>query len=149
MVRRWLIRSFFIALCVVCVGAWVGSYFAQVGVAKVGRDHDRRFLLGSGSFIFIDIIHPAYSPSAWRWDYAPPRRNLGPDNPNEHSFVGFVYLPLSAVGFGLDAWAVGVPMWCPTLVCALVLWLVWRKTRPKYAGRAFPVEPAEISAKTS
>ena len=43
MFRRWLIRSFFIALCVVCVKAWMGSYCVPFDVEyfeKAGNHTD-------------------------------------------------------------------------------------------------------------
>ena len=40
-----------------------------------------------------------------------------------------------------------VPLYFPTLLSALLLWLVWRKTRPKYNGKGFPVEVGDKQAK--
>jgi hypothetical protein len=34
------------------------------------------------------------------------------------------------------------PLWFPTLLSALALWFVWRKTHSPYCKKGFPVEPA-------
>src|SRR5205814_933923 len=48
-----------------------------------------------------------------------------------------------ALGWRIPAepeWMVMVPLWFITGAFALLLWFIWRKTRNKVAGRAFPVE---------
>jgi hypothetical protein len=52
-------------------------------------------------------------------------------------FMGFTYDD-RIVGRGAT-----IPLWFPTLLSALLLWFVWRKTRATPVGRAFPVEVAK------
>jgi hypothetical protein len=33
-----------------------------------------------------------------------------------------------------------IPLWLPTILSAGFLGLVWRKTRPKFSGKGFPVQ---------
>jgi hypothetical protein len=49
---------------------------------------------------------------------------------------------------GPDRWHyIMIPLWFPPLLSALLLWLVWRKTRPKSSGKGFPVEVGEKTTK--
>jgi hypothetical protein len=53
-----------------------------------------------------------------------------------YHFIGFAYDPKKEA---LETMVL-IPLWFPTLLFALLLWLVWRKTRGKGPGRGFPVE---------
>ena len=60
-----------------------------------------------------------------------------------HSFLGFggEHVVDRRRGSGFDVYSVYVPIWFLILLSAAVLFLVWRKTRPKIDQlRAFPVQ---------
>ncbi|HEY4329359.1 MAG TPA: hypothetical protein VGN88_06465 [Phycisphaerae bacterium] len=132
---RWLIRIFFIALCVACVVAWVGSYWQGVVVQHQGAKRYAlnvecgRVLAGcwnlSGSPAYWDARF--YDPKGWTdWD-----AKMG-------SFLGFTLNGTSAA-YGTQ-FSVTLPLWFLTAISALVLGFAWRKTKAKYNGKAFPIE---------
>jgi len=57
-------------------------------------------------------VHFAGFAINWTYDYAPP----------------------------CQGWFVRIPLWFPTTLSAGLVWLIWRKTRGKYRGQAFPIE---------
>lgn len=140
MVRRWLIRSFFIALCVLCVGAWMGSYFQAVFVHYFARTHVLTWGAYDGFLDFADQDSPVFSSATWTW------RHIATDHKeaqeeyraSPYHFAGFAYNNHTV---GTQYWSVQVPLWFLTFISALLHWFVWRKTRPRMAG--FPVEPAK------
>jgi hypothetical protein len=140
MMRRWIIRGLALTLLTLCVVAWVGSYFETVTWTYLGPVHYIGIGVDSGLVEFLDVMpHPipaTMTPkTGWDWAY-----HL-PSNPRilkaDHSLLGFGY---EAPPGAAPGWAVWIPMWFPTVLSALLLWLVWRKTRPAYNGRGFPVE---------
>jgi hypothetical protein len=73
-----------------------------------------------------------------------------PDQSNVFHFLGFAYEPYGPPFRSLSFVWVRIPLWFPTLVSGGLLWLVWRKTRPRYKpGTGFPVEPASARPSTS
>jgi hypothetical protein len=34
-----------------------------------------------------------------------------------------------------------IPLWLPTTLSAIFLFLLWRKTRPNHTPKGFPIEP--------
>jgi hypothetical protein len=136
MVRRWVIRGICAALLALCMAAWVGSYWRAVRVVRFdnmdmfygvevnwGRIHGFRML--------------STGPSLPRWvvSQVPPKQGWAAADAgaNFHG-LGFAFRNNPMSGF------VMIPLWFPALVSAGLLWLVWRRTRPKYDGRGFPVE---------
>jgi len=60
------------------------------------------------------------------------------------SFLGFFCIHSGRDGAAAERWIAAIPFWFPILIFSVVLFLVWRKTRPKIkAGGAFPVEVVE------
>jgi len=41
---------------------------------------------------------------------------------------------------GIEWWCIGMPFWCLTLLATVITFIVWRRTRPRPMGGAFPVE---------
>jgi hypothetical protein len=146
MVRRWLIRGLALTLLTLCVVAWVGSYFQRGAVHLHGGDHIRMLGLECGAIGYVDDDMEIGIPYAWQWFH-------GPNNFQQfrqvyqhtfYHFIGFAYDPKK-----LDLTTIVIiPLWFPTVLSALLLWLVWRKTRPAYNGRGFPVEVAAKEATT-
>ena len=54
------------------------------------------------------------------------------DNKTDYRFLGFSIIPWLFVSF---------PLWFPTLLSALLLWFIWRKTPAERNSRGFPVAP--------
>ena len=134
MKHRWIIRSFFVGLLLLFVGGWVGSYkYSPPGYRSISPQWQWNCFGGR---------------IALCWD----KRNFRPRDPAEvyrgelpfidpkgYELLGFD-LRYSDWGKGLRSFYLAIPLWFPTLLSAALLWLVWRKTRPKVKGRAFPVE---------
>jgi hypothetical protein len=148
MIRRWLIRALALTLLTLCAVAWVGSYSKMVGYNYAAKNwYSVIWANGRVSFAVVDAAKPGFNvkpppkgssftiraPSALYWDYY--------GRLAEYQFVGFV------AHRGYDSYII-IPLWFPTLLSAALLWLVWRKTRPNYNGRGFPVEPARKEATT-
>jgi hypothetical protein len=137
MIWRWIIRGMAIALVTLCVTAWVGSYWEEVGGYR-GSGH-RLFAaeivygkIGLGETRDLELDH---SPSwHWYWYVVHPEDSHTSYPSTDYQFLGFVYEPRPS------QWIVIIPLWFPTLLSTMLLWFVWRKTRPKYSGNGFPVE---------
>ncbi len=140
MLRRWIIRNCFIALCVVCVATWVGSYWRFF---ELGYHGDIEYSGGIQSGRLggwrVIIGPPPYH--AWLWSSSRPAPWQDDADSTKFHLLGFAvyYVP---------SWytTITIPLWFPTLLSAVLLWFVWRKTRPKLVGKAFPVEPNNIFA---
>jgi hypothetical protein len=114
---------------------WAASHFGGMFV-DYAREGDRWWYViadrGLGAF--------EQTPAEWavgpefrfvrdaRWDFFPP------------TVLGFSFKRTSPKRFIMT-----VPLCSVAAIQAGLTWLVWRKTRRKLAGRAFPVEPATNS----
>jgi len=136
MVRRWIIRvPLLLALgCVLTV--WITSYFAQLQLEKWtgGRFH----AVGAdwGVIGFGEVGPPGLSDTKLRFAV---RLDDRPRGALAHRLVYFRAGPWGPL---TDSYWIAFPLWLPALVLAGLNWLVWRKTRVKGVGRAFPVEAA-------
>src|ERR1039458_140482 len=126
--KRWIIRSFFIGLLLLCVCGWVvssqrvlqviyvntygwgfGCWRGNINLLRV----DRRYVYNeNGLYLGSLVVSPVV---------------IFPPSPS-YSFAGFQFSdgPLKK--------HIGIPFWFPTTISAALLWLVWRKTRPKPKG---------------
>jgi hypothetical protein len=132
---RWLIRGLTLTLLALCVLAWVGSRWQTVGVRYFVRDFTYAVELEQGC---VSAGHDNYhfllfgqEHDGWDFFHRPAALPTG-------FFGGFGFV--SWKSFPLSFWRVTVPLWFPTLLSALLLWFVWRKTGAKPIGGAFPVE---------
>ena len=140
--KRWIIRSFFIGLLLLCVGGWLVSFKVGwvVGYNNVHNHNEYEMVVHWGKirFSFLDGHHAvAFVPDGWFQDTFPayPLKGTNADaDLYGRKFVGF-----ESGEVGRRQW-ISIPFWFPTTISAAFLWLVWRKTRPKPKGRAFPVE---------
>ncbi len=151
MKRRWIIRSFFIGLLLLCVGGWVysGTHTGEInyvrngcfvqcgtesGVVYVGSG-GKRGAPGIANGCFFASIS-----NASRDDALPAR--FWPLGPSQiPSFLGFFYARAAPTSFsvgGVDY--ASVPYWFLILLVSFALFVVWWKTRKSKPGRAFPVE---------
>jgi hypothetical protein len=135
MPRRWLIRSLFIILAILCAVAWIGTHWRVADIGYVGKtriglelDEGRLGILSTNNFQDTPGWHLSLTASH--------------DTPWQ---VVERTAQCHALGFAFTAdpseLLVVIPLWFPTLISAFTLWFAWRKTRPKPIGRAFPVEP--------
>ena len=143
MIRRWIIRGLALTLLMLCVAAWVGSYFKAAETRLFGNI----LTFQSGSVTLIYYVHWANFDSADTWDcsFEPLDAVLPVYNfysECRYHFLWIAYSPLNG-DMGLRFFI--APMRFHSVLSALLLWFVWRKTKPKVlaACGAFPVEPAK------
>jgi hypothetical protein len=142
MVGRRIIRGLGIALLTLCVAAWVGSYFGFSYVRYVSNTRCWWSSLDGGGLDLIYEYHGTDGPRGWLAEYGPyPATWLSAKQQRHDSIayhlLGFAWQPRT----GPDGWQyMLIPLWFPTTLAAGFLWLAWRKTRPKYNGKGFPVE---------
>jgi hypothetical protein len=126
-------------LVMLCVAAWVGSYFYSPALYFFTGSHEVTLEPGGGSMSFclsdngwpVDIqLHmQPYSSQLWQdWNAQA-----------EYHCGGFAYFPYTKLR---SSWEIHIPFYFTTLLSAMLLWLIWRKTRAKYNGKGFPVEVA-------
>jgi hypothetical protein len=135
MVRRWIIRSLALLLLTLCVGAWVGSYWRGIDIRRCWKDVD---IVGL-DYGRISYAHFYIIPSDPGWHFVLQSSNsnvweVWDSTPGLHG-LGFCHFTTDRM------YAVTIPLWFPTLLSAALLWLVWRKTKPRTMGQGFPVEP--------
>ena len=151
--KRLIIRSFFIMLLLLGVGGWGWSYFYTVDLsysASTGRLHTQfgtitvEGEISGGKLILVCFDNPWY----WRgWSFSQNRRRSKNDLEtyveqwNDWQLLGFRFY----IDGTYHLRFIQIPLWFPSIVFSIGYWLVWRKTRPKPIGRAFPVELAKES----
>jgi hypothetical protein len=146
--KRWIIRSFFVAMVMLFVGGWAAIYSYDIGL---GYERGDRFWWAGSSrgCAYLGLSRQFLAPSTTGWRFIV--------NPNDSQ--GFFMqrqwpMQLEFLGFGLEdraveilghpafvPWfSVRVPFWFCTLVSGVLFWCGWRKTRVRTKGPAFPVE---------
>ena len=150
MIRRWIIRGVALTLLTFVVALWLTSYFAELSLFRRINGLSSELFASHGSFY---CFHESRAHSQGN----PLFQSTFPDDPLHLSILsqsnpgirrpnygpttfGFRYGNVPALVGIMDATIVIMPLWFPTLLSALVLWFVWRKTRAKPIGGAFPVE---------
>ena len=133
---RWLIRGLALMLLTLCVGAWVGSYWRAIGIAYSGTERCLVLDEGNGKAVFGVEFLPPGVPLWPGWHFL--RKvylDAGYDNSPYH-LMGFAFQKRvdSTIIGRTSVWWVWVPLYFPTLLSALLLWFVWRKTRAKPIG---------------
>ena len=147
MFHRWIIRCAALLLPALCVTGWLWSA-THVGVIRLAF-RDGYYLAGStewgGVALAWERPHKDVVGGFLWWGDSRPGHILPPPSPGETGYLGFSYrwdeAPSPPGGFRFTfRRCVGVPYWFLTLVSGVLAWLVWRKTKVKPAGGAFPVE---------
>ncbi|HVT81139.1 MAG TPA: hypothetical protein VHM90_10825 [Phycisphaerae bacterium] len=138
MVRRWIIRVPFLLALACVLSVWAVSYFGALAVFKESPG-DRRYIGAVQGLCDIGEIHPALEPLA-------PQSLFYPGS-NAKAWG----IPPTTLGFFWGDpfpyyFEIVFPLWLPAVVLAGLNWFVWRKTRAKGVGRAFPVEAASEGA---
>lgn len=155
MMRRWLIRGLALTLLTLCALAWVGSYFQRAYIQYAGQNC--YYLDVESGTIRFSLSDDGFGAGRWDWNYLSPWKYLSPYRQQfqgayqraKYHFAGFAFSRYHITPLFLSGWFMDVPLYFPTLLSTLLLWLVWRKTRPKYNGRGFPVEAAGKGATKS
>ena len=142
MVWRLIIRGIGIALLTLCVAAWEESYFEYRDVAYGSKTAVWAVGLERGEFAiayYRATFIRGWQVRHWRFDAV----HLA------EMQTGYKSTPYHALGFAwqwntaTELWLlVMIPLWFPTTVATGLLWLVWRKTRPQFSAKGFPVEVA-------
>jgi hypothetical protein len=140
MLHHRITRVFLIVLCVLCAAIWAGSHFKEASVLYITPDRTRLARITCG---YIDV-YSLFDRSSFDgiWDFA--FENSDSElrgtwyKGMEYHFGGFAF----DHNPGVPTWEIVIPMWFPTLLSLLLLWLAVRKPRAKTTGGAFPVEPA-------
>ena len=122
-----------------------------VCVYRIGDRHYWEVMLNLGRVAYTHQYHQDYFGfHGWGWDHSPSseqERYLRLRyEMSDHHLLGFAYQAVvepAGVGYRSSVGCVFIPLWFPTLLSTLLLWLVWRKTRPRTVG--FPVEPSNNS----
>jgi len=147
MVRCWLIRSLALTLLTLCVVVCVGSYWRWTGIRRVGDNKILREIrntdivdLECGRIGYSHLYPPSTPFHWWEFEYGSYISNpwSGWDSTAIFHGIGFAF---GQNGLG---WFVTIPLYFPTLLSALLLSVVWRKTKPKVMG--FPIEPTAITS---
>lgn len=143
MVRRWIIRSLFLLPLVCVVGVWVVSYFGGLILQKgLGREWVFFTVQGLGCMEVIDTKPPMDMPLDLSFHWSMTAKDLGTGPRTLGFYCG------SSVWFR-NALIIAFPLWLPTLLLMLLNWLVWRKSRPKPKGGAFPITPDPAASKAN
>ena len=145
MSRRWLIRCFLIALCVICIGVWVESYWRSTEVVLGNNIHGHWIVilgLSNGMTVLCLDRASGLPPPGWFYYYtlSTPSSPVGLARFFAESYA---YAPFHLLGFSYHSAlkCVTIPLWFPTLLSASLLWFAGRKTERKPTGGAFPIEP--------
>ena len=140
MLVRWLIRSFFIVLLTTACVAWAGSYFRRIMFEISFTTHAEAWTLDSG--VIVCDAFPSLPASRGHWEWrqtSADRKDVQRAYKEESHFLGFAYHAPTASWNDRNLM---IPLWCPTLLSAIALWVAWRKTRLPTAGTRFPVTVA-------
>jgi hypothetical protein len=142
MIWRWIIRGLCLALLTLCVTAWAGSYFECASISygsKAGYLTVLDLIGGEVSFAHRQMPFPrGWTMEHGHGQYSRDQRDRA-QAVNEiipHHALGFAWEYTNRFFFSLT---VITPLWFPPLLSALLLGLVWRKTRRKHATGGFPV----------
>lgn len=140
MFRRWLIRGLALALLMLGLVAWVGSYARAIVIHDVGRTWIR-MSVSAGRMGFRQgdtaiALSPGWHADVFRSDID---RWMDFDTMAQHHAFGFATYRNTTYKT-IDR-AMTVPIWFPTLLSALLLWLLWRRTKPIPKAQGFPIEP--------
>ena len=137
MIGRWLIRGLALTLLTLCVVVWVGSHWQAVWVYAPAENHVRYLRVEDGTLSYTETDGRGFG--QWELLHGPAagleiaqdvyRRTM-------YHFAGFAYHRAAGTN---PHWYVYIPMWFPTLLGTLLFWFVWRKTRTRFTGKAFPV----------
>ncbi len=121
-----------------CLGAWGWS---RSHSTWIGYGHHGRFVMCESWWGSADVQWGTNTgePDGW-WCQIEPQTyaQFWPDYRGVNSFLGFRYSDRHNMTH--TSTRLGAPWWFLIIVFSAILFVVWRKTRPRGTGRAFPVE---------
>lgn len=144
MSRRWIIRSFALALVVCFLMTWAASYwvtgilvhYVTMGGGS-GENGFLAFRTGQISFLrrgpLLSADWQAGLTSNTYTDWWVPEFLDGYSARAKFRFLGFHF-------YDANDLFISIPLWFPTILAGLLFWWAWRKTRGNPATRGFPVE---------
>ena len=121
---------------------WIGSYFGALSITAydAGRGH------GAVAYAIEGLgeigVTPSFTPPGPLY-YLHYQRHVKAADQLQPTTLGFRFGKFWGNDSSMD---LIFPLWLPTLLLSALCWFTWRKTRPKLAGTAFPVEPAAAQA---
>jgi hypothetical protein len=134
--RRWIIRSISIGLLLLCVTGWGCSFLCWAGIQnrQDATTYEMTVSQGTGQ---LDLRwgYETSTPEGWSLDIG--KIGDGFPTPAGSRALGF-HIAYENSPTDIGDFEVDVPLWFPTGVSVILVWLAWRKTRP--VGHAFPVE---------
>ena len=132
--RRWIIRSLFLGLLLLCVGGWGGSctdHAPLIGYAHMDRPNVQYMaIMDRGTLYLCRSRYCMAYPEGLFCQWAPWR----PSSDSPVHFLGF-----SDQNDGFFHWS-GIPFWFLTTLSGSALFFIWRHTGQRNLGGAFPVE---------
>ena len=136
MKRRWIIRSIFMLPILLCIVGWEWSATHSFGMLYSHYDYffccNTYWGCVSATYQRFDLTS---QPGAWDFAINSTDHHFLWASANfTHQFLGFAYKVEPHL------YTLVAPYWFLILVFSGVLWIVWRRTRPKPKGGAFPVE---------
>jgi hypothetical protein len=139
--RRWLIRGLALTLLALCAAVWVASYWQCAFV--LCHYYTNRITVGCGAGLIYSQVLGGRSPAPfacqWKLERPEPTVIRTTSAGREFGFAGFGYRATPDVApVSRD---MKIPLWLPAALCGGLAWVLWRKTRPAYNGKGFPVEP--------
>jgi hypothetical protein len=140
MYRRWIIRTPFLLALAFLVTIWMASYSGTIVLDKGsgGRFRGIGVVQGLGFLEEAEFLHPDTRLLLYRDSGGTARERLRVPRTLGFSFDRRPGSPGHAGSFQIV-----ISLWFPILILAAITYFVWRKTRAKLAGRAFPIEPAK------
>jgi hypothetical protein len=136
--NRWLIRGSFMLPVLLCVVAWGWSYPFRERIAYAGASGVQEWAieLGDGG-LFLGRSWGCTEVPGWSYEH------LGKDPFASDIYgagfclFGFQFFRSPVPPSGIGSFLI-IPFWFPTVLSVMLLFFVWRRTKPKNGG-AVPV----------
>jgi hypothetical protein len=132
MFLRRFIRVVGLALLMLCIVAWMGSFWKAFYINCWHGDVILSIIKVNRGRIGISWLDWTWIDWSWNW-------GMGFGRPDEWGTSGFI--GFSILKYGIIEHGIVVPIWFPTILFALLLWFLWRKSRAR--PRGFPVVTLE------
>lgn len=154
MIRKKIIRCTCLLMLLLCIIFWVISYFSELRFGYFGNISGWVVITPGRVGGIVQIFAPSpsgtayYTPITGRWRFS--TRNPVPYSwwltpaSDWGFYVGREPRPIASSYGPLVRYCAYIPFWFLTLLSSLLLFFVWRKTRPGNSGRAFPIESKSV-----
>jgi hypothetical protein len=127
----------------VCVAAWVASYWWNPMLFSSHSGLMWNFDLQCGGVEVSRVIaQQAVGGTGWRQYHADEEAAEWSYRSSTYRCGGFSYWSRPSPGI---LSIVRIPLWLPTLLVGGISWFLWRGTRRKNVGGAFPIEVGKVS----